>query len=219
MNHPPFVMPRLATLIRQAMPRLLEGVIAPLAVFYAALAVLGLNGALIAAVSWVYLGVGWRLIRRRRVPGTMILATIAITVRAVLGWWSGSAVVYFIQPELGTICISMAFLASVRLRRPLVEKLTLDYIHLPSFVLRHERVRRFFARITLLWAFVLLTNSAMSIWLLLHQSIGTYLLVRTTAVAIISSLAFAGSVWAFRRMLHRLHAETPAAQAALPATT
>ncbi len=210
MHHPPFAMPRLTALVKQAVPRLLEGVIAPLAVFYAALAVLGLNGALVAAVAWVYLGVGWRLIRRRRVPGTMVLAMIAITTRALLGWWSGSAVVYFIQPELGTICISMAFLASVRLRRPLVEKLTLDYIHLPSFVLKHERVRRFFARITLLWAFVLLTNSTVSIWLLLHQSIGTYLLVRTTVVAVISGLAFAGSAWAFRRVLHRLNTEAPA---------
>lgn len=210
MNHAPFALPRLTALIKQAVPRLLEGVVAPLAVFYAALAVLGLRGALMAAVAWVYLGVLWRLVRRQPVPGTMILAAIAITVRTLLGLWSGSAVVYFIQPELGTICISMVLLASVRMRRPLVQRLTLDYIHLPSFVLRHERVRRFFARITLLWAFVLLVNSSVSIWLLLHQSIGTYLLVRTTAVAVISGLAFLASVWAFRRVLQRLHADVPA---------
>ncbi|MFI7532763.1 VC0807 family protein [Streptosporangium sp. NPDC049376] len=205
MSHPPVVLPRLTALVRQAVPKLLEGVVAPLAVFYAALAVLGLNGALIAAVSWVYAGVGWRLVRRVRVPGTMVLAAIAITVRALFGLWSGSAVVYFLQPELGTICISVAFLASVRLNRPLAQKLTLDYIHLPSAVLRHERVRRFFARITLLWAFVLLANSSVSIWLLLHESIGTYLLVRTGVVALISGLAAAVSVYAFRRVLRRLH--------------
>ncbi|WP_327044523.1 DUF3159 domain-containing protein [Microbispora sp. NBC_01189] len=210
MNHTPFAMPRLTALIKQAVPRLLEGVVAPLAVFYAALAVLGLRGALMAAISWVYLGVLWRLVRRQPVPGTMIFAAIAITVRTLLGLWSGSAVVYFIQPELGTIVISMVLLASVRMRRPLVEKLTLDYIHLPSFVLRHQRVQRFFARITLLWAFVLLVNSSVSIWLLLHQSIGTYLLVRTTAVAVITGIAFLASVWAFRRVLRRLHTEAPA---------
>ncbi|MEV4093632.1 VC0807 family protein [Streptosporangium saharense] len=214
MSHPPVVLPRLTALVRQAVPKLLEGVVAPLAVFYAALALLGLNGALIAAVSWVYAGVGWRLVRRIRVPGTMVLAAIAITVRALLGLWSGSAVVYFLQPELGTICISMAFLASVRLNRPLAQKLTLDYIHLPSAVLRHERVRRFFARITLLWAFVLLANSSVSIWLLLHQSIGTYLLVRTSVVALISGLAAAVSVYAFRRVLRRLSAPSPAGETA-----
>ncbi|MEU9891738.1 VC0807 family protein [Sphaerisporangium sp. NPDC051011] len=213
MNHPSFTLPRITALLRQAVPKLLEGVVAPLAVFYTALALLGLDGALIAAVSWVYAGVLWRVVRRRPVPGTMLLAAIAITARAAVGWWTGSAVVYFLQPELGTICISMAFLASVRLNRPLVQKLTLDYIHLPSAVLRHERVRRFFARITLLWAFVLLANSAVSIWLLLHQSIGTYLLVRTAVVAAISGVAIGISIYAFRRVLRRLHADTPRPQA------
>ncbi|MFC4536586.1 VC0807 family protein [Sphaerisporangium dianthi] len=213
MNAPHFTLPRINALLRQAVPRLLEGVVAPLAVFYTALAILGLDGALVAAVCWVYAGVLWRVVRRRPVPGTMMLAAIAITARAALGWWTGSAVVYFLQPELGTICISMAFLASVRLNRPLVQRLTLDYIHLPSAVLRHERVRRFFARITLLWAFVLLANSAVSIWLLLHQSIGTYLLVRTSVVAAISGAAVGVSIYAFRRVLRRLHADTPAAPA------
>ncbi|GGO15755.1 hypothetical protein GCM10010116_31680 [Microbispora rosea subsp. aerata] len=210
MNHAPFALPRLTALIRQAVPRLLEGVVAPLVVFYAALAVLGLRVALVAVVSWVYLGVLWRLVRRRPVPGTMILAAIAITVRTVIGLWTGSPVLYFIQPELGTICISAVLLASVRMRRPLVQRLTLDYVHLPSFVLRHERVRTFFARITLLWAFVLLVNSAMSIWLLLNQPIADYLIMRTAAVAVVTGLAFLGSVWAFRRVLRRLHTEAPA---------
>lgn len=205
MNHPATTLPRLTSLARQAVPRLLEGVVAPLAVFYAALAVLGLTGALIAAVSWVYLGVAWRLVRGIRVPATMFLAAIAVTVRALVGFWTGSWVVYFIQPELGTICISMAFLASVRLNRPLVQKLTLDYIHLPSAVLKHERMRRFFARITLLWAFVLLANSTVSIWLALHQSLGTFMLLRTSAVAVISGCAIAFSIFAFKRVLGRLH--------------
>ncbi|WP_250563442.1 DUF3159 domain-containing protein [Sphaerisporangium fuscum] len=201
----------MTALLKQAVPKVLEGVVAPLAVFYAALAVLGLDGALITAVAWVYAGVLWRVVRRRPVPGTMVLAAIAITARAALGWWTGSAVVYFLQPELGTICISMAFLASVRLNRPLVQKLTLDYIHLPSALLRHERMRRFFARITLLWAFVLLANSTVSIWLLLHQSIGTYLLVRTSVVAAISCAAVGVSIYAFRRVLRRMHTDSPAA--------
>ncbi|WP_214326115.1 VC0807 family protein [Nonomuraea sediminis] len=205
MNHPPIQLPRLAALARQAVPKLLEGVVAPLAVFYAALTVLGLKGALAAAVGYVYLGLIYRLVRRIRIPATMILAAIAITARAAVGFWTGSWVIYFIQPELGTICISMAFLASVRFNRPLVQKLTLDYIHLPSAVLRHERVRRFFARITLLWAFVLLANSTVSIWLALHESLGTFMLLRTSAVAVMSGLAITFSIFAFKRLLHRLH--------------
>ncbi|MEU0566569.1 VC0807 family protein [Nonomuraea sp. NPDC005983] len=205
MSHPPVTLPRLTALVRQAIPRLLEGVVAPLAVFYGAMTLLDFKLALAAVVVWVYAGIGWRLVRGVRVPATMFLAAIAITARAAVAFWTGSWVWFFIQPELGTICISMAFLASVRLNRPLVQKLTLDYIHLPSAVLRHERVRRFFARITLLWAFVLLANSTVSIWLAVHESLGTFMLLRTSAVAVISGLAITFSIFAFKRLLHRLH--------------
>ncbi|MBG0812846.1 VC0807 family protein [Planomonospora sp. ID82291] len=211
MNHSPVTLPRLTALLRQAVPRLLEGVVAPLAVFYTAFALLGEVGGMAAAMTWVYAGVGWRLVRRVPVPATMYLASLAITLRVLVSLWFGGAQFYFLQPELGTICLSMVFLASVRLRRPLAQKLTLDYVHLPAVVLKHERVRRFFARITLLWAFVLLANSTVSIWLLIQQSVGSqllvgpYLLIRTTAVAVITGLAAVVSVCAFRRVLRRLH--------------
>ncbi|MED7926720.1 VC0807 family protein [Nonomuraea sp. LP-02] len=202
-------LPRLGALAREAAPKLLEAVVAPLAVFYLAMVVLGFKWALIATVAWVYLGVAWRLVRRVKVPATMFLAAFAITVRALVSFWTGTWMWFFIQPELGTICISMAFLASVRLNRPLVQKLTLDYIHLPSAVLKHERIRRFFARITLLWAFVLLMNSTLSIALAVYESLGgslgAFMILRTSAVAVISGLAIAFSIWAFKRVLRRLH--------------
>lgn len=210
MSHPPVVLPRLTTLAKQAIPRLLEGVVAPLAVFYAFMAALGLKWALVAAAVYVYGCVGIRLVKRIRVPATMFLALLAITVRTAVGFWTGSWVWYFIQPELGTIVLSMVFLASVRLNKPLVQKLTLDYIHLPSSVLKHERVRRFFVRITLLWAFVLLANSTVSIWLALHEPLGTFMVLRTSSVAVISGLAIAFSLLAFKRILRRLH-HAPAA--------
>lgn len=209
MNSPPVTLPRLTALARQAAPKLLEAVVAPLAVFYLAMVILGFQWALALTVAWVYLGVAWRLIRGIKVPATMYLAAFAITVRAVVAFWTGTWMWFFIQPEMGTICIGIAFLASVRLNRPIVQKLTLDYIHLPSAVLGHERVRRFFARITLLWAFVLLANSSLSIFLAVYQylegSLGAYMLLRTSAVAVISGAAITFSVVAFKRLLHRLH--------------
>jgi hypothetical protein len=218
---PPAVsVPGLAALARQAAPRLLESVVVPLTVFYTALRVIGLTGALAATLACVYGAAAWRLLRRHRVSATMILAMIAATARAAVALWSGSAVIYFLQPELGTICISMAFLASAWLRRPLVRKLVLDYIHLPEVVIKHIRVRRFFVRLTVGWALVLLFNASLSIWLLLHQSIGTYLLVRPLAVTVISCVAFAASVAAFRRVLRRLgadHAVEHGVPAAYPA--
>ncbi|MFG6197390.1 hypothetical protein [Nonomuraea sp. JJY05] len=120
--------PSLMSLARQAIPRLLEAVIIPLALFYTA--------------------------------------------------WSGSAVVYFLQAELGTISLSMVFLASIWLRRPLVGKLIGEYVQLPQAVMAHERIRRCFVHLAVLWALVLLANATVSIWLLLSVTLGIYLPVR-----------------------------------------
>ncbi|MFI9561119.1 VC0807 family protein [Nonomuraea endophytica] len=155
-------------------------------------------------LTWVYGNAAARLLLRRAISATMILALLAITARSALAWWSGSAIVYFLQPELGTICISVAFVVSVWLRRPLVGKLISDYIHLPTRLIRHARMQRCFARLTLLWAVILLLNAGMSIWLLLSQTIEIYLLVRPLAVAGTCGLAFLGSVWIFLRLLRHI---------------
>jgi intracellular septation protein A len=197
-------LPGLMSLARQAVPRLLEAVIIPLALFYAALAAFGLNGALAAVLAWAYGNLALRRLCGRPLSASMMLATVAITVRVALAAWSGSALVYFLQPELGTICFSMVFLASVRLRRPLVGKLIGEYVRLPRAVMAHARIRRCFVQLTLLWALVLLANATLSIWLLLSVPLGTYLLVRPIAVAAISVLAFTCSVALFLRALRRL---------------
>src|SRR3954467_9252972 len=71
-HHHVFELPRLTAMLKHALPPFLEGVIAPVAVFYAALVLLGLNGALVAAVGWVYVGILWRVIRRQRVSGMLM---------------------------------------------------------------------------------------------------------------------------------------------------
>ena len=194
-------------MLRHALPRFVEGVIAPVAVFYAALVLLGLNGALVAAVGWVYAGILWRVLRGQAVPGMLLLAALGVTVRAILAAVTGSAVVYFLQPTLGTLLVSMTFLTSVPLGRPLAQKLATDMVPLPEAFLAHIRVRQFFLRISLLWSLVFLVNAAISLWMLFHESIGTYLWVRTPLVAGLGAAAVAVSVLGFRRCLRHVNAE------------
>jgi hypothetical protein len=195
-------------MLKHALPPFLEGVIAPVAVFYAALVLLGLNGALVAAVGWVYVGILWRVIRRQPVSGMLMLAALGVTVRAVLAGVTGSAVVYFLQPTLGTLLVSMTFLASVPLRRPLAQKLATDMVPLPEAFLAHVRVQQFFLRISLLWSLVFLVNAVISLWMLFHESIGTYLWVRTSLVAALGAMAVAISLLGFRRCLRHVNTET-----------
>jgi hypothetical protein len=211
-----FEMPRLTILLRHALPRFVEGVLAPVAVFYAALVVLGFHGALIAAVGWVYLGVLLRVVRRRPVPGTLLLAAIGVTARAVVSAVTGSVVIYFLQPTFGTLLVAMTFLASVPLGKPLAQKLAVDMVPLPDAFLEHERVRQFFLRISLLWSLVLLANVAITLWLLLSQSIGVFLWVRTSVVAALGAAAIGVSIISFRRLLRRVNAERSHAPRVLP---
>jgi intracellular septation protein A len=209
--HHGFELPCLARLLRHALPRFVEGVIAPVAVFYAAFALLGLTGGLVAAVSWVYGGIAWRYWRGHGVPAMLMLAALGVTVRAVLAAITGSPVVYFLQPTLGTLLVSMAFLASVPLGRPLAQKVATDMVPMPEAFLEHARVRQFFLRISLLWALVFLANAVFSLWMLFHESIGTYLWVRTSTVALLGAAAAAVSVLGFKRCLRHVNGE-PAVQ-------
>ncbi|GGV27731.1 hypothetical protein GCM10010182_58240 [Actinomadura cremea] len=204
-GHHVFELPRVRALLVHALPRFFEGVIAPVLVFYAALTLLGLNGALVAAVAWVYGGIAYRYLRGHPVPGMLMLAAVGVTVRAGLSAATGSAVVYFLQPTLGTLLVSMSFLASVPLGKPLAMKLARDMAPIPDAFLKHGRVHRFFLRISLLWSMVLFTNVLVSVWMLFNQSIGTYLWLRTSIVAALGAVGVGISVWGFRRLLRHIN--------------
>ena len=183
-------LPRISVLVRHAAPRVLEGMILPVAVFYAGL-----------IVAWVYGGVALRLVRRQSVPGTVLLAVLAITVRAVLALVTGDVFIYFLQPTLGVFCASLAFLTTAAAPRPLIQRVTTDLVPLPDHLMRHPRMRRFFRHLSLLWGGVQFVNGTLSLWLLFSESIETYLIVRTAAVAVLMVLAAGASLFAFKRVL------------------
>jgi hypothetical protein len=161
---PHFEMPRLRTLARHAVPHVLEGTVVPLALFLLMLRFIGVWGAVLMGLGWTYVAVARRLVTGRRVPGVLLLAAVTLTARTVIAIVSGSVVVYFLQPTLGTALIAGAFLLSVPLGRPLAERLARDFCPIPTPVLMHERVRQFFLRITLLWAFTQLANASLTLW-------------------------------------------------------
>ena len=151
----------------------------PLLVFYAALWLVGVWGGLVGALVWSYTAIGRRLVTGRPVPGLLVLGVIGLTARTVVAALSGSVFVYFLQPTLTTVLIAGVFLASVPAGRPIAQRLAGDFCPLPATFIGSPPVRRFFARITVLWAFVQLTNAALSIWLLITQPVGTYVLAKS----------------------------------------
>jgi hypothetical protein len=179
MHHPPLEIPRLRALARHALPNLVEATLVPLLVFYAALWLVGVWGGLIGALVWSYTAIVRRLVTGRSVPGLLVLGVVGLTARTVVAALSGSVFVYFLQPTLTTVLVAGVFLASVPAGRPIAERLAGDFCPLPATFIGSPPVRHFFARITLLWAFVQLANAGLSIWLLITQPVGTYVLARS----------------------------------------
>src|SRR5918996_5931692 len=176
---PHFEIPRLRTLARHAVPHVVEGTIIPLGLFLLMLRFVGVWGAVLIGLGWTYTAVARRLLTRRPVPGILVLGAITLTARTVVAMVSGSVVVYFLQPTLGTALVAGAFLLSVPLGRPLAQRLARDFCPIPEDVLANTHVQQFFLRITLLWAVTQLANAAVTIWLLLSQSVATFLLAKT----------------------------------------
>jgi intracellular septation protein A len=195
----PIPAPRLAALARHATPHLLEATLIPLGLFSGGLKLMGLWGALLAALIWSYSSLLRRLVTRRRVPGMLMLGIVGLTARTALALATGSAFLYFLQPTVGTGLVASVFLGSVLLGRPLAMRLAADFMPLPEALLAHHGVRRFFQRISLLWAAVFLANAGISLWLLVSQSLATFLWTRTVASLTLTGLAVAISTHYFRR--------------------
>ena len=212
-EHHHFELPRLRDLAWRSFPKVLEAMLVPLALFYAALWALGPTGAICAALGWNYLALVRRIWRRERLPGLLLIATLGLTARSVLALASGSSLfLYFLQPSLATALLGGAFLLSVPLGRPLAEKLAHDFVPLPAWFVTRPRVHKLFVRISLLWALVSLANAAGTIALLVNVPITTYLAAKTGLSAFLTLAGIVVSSWWFRRGIR--HSEPVAVPAA-----
>jgi hypothetical protein len=196
-----FELPRLRHVVRHAMPRVVEATLIPLALFYLAMWMLGMWGALAATLLWSYTAVARRLVRRKPVPAVLVMGAAAMTVRTAIALASGSVFMYFLQPTLGTLTVGAAFLISVPAGKPLAQRLVADFCPIPDALAHHPRVRAFFTRITLLWAFVQMANAAITVWLLTSQSVSVYLMAKTLVSWTLTLGTIATcSVWFLRSM-------------------
>jgi intracellular septation protein A len=196
-------LPPWRTVARQAARHLVENTLAPLVVFYLALATLGLQWAFASALALCWGIVAVRLVRRQPVPALLLLAAALVTARGVIGLATGSVFLYFLQPSLGNFAVGAVFLASASLGRPLIARLAGEFCAFPAEVISHQRLQSFFRRVSLLWAFVFCANGAVAIWMLVSVPVGQYLLLSTSSSTGLILVAAATSLWWFRRSMNR----------------
>ena len=196
-------LPSFRAIARRTTGTLLETTLVPLALFYAMLAAGGTRAGVAAGLAWSYAAVLRRVVGHGAIPGMLILGTLLITTRAVVAFSTGSAFIYLLQPTLGTFVIAALFLLSAPLRRPIIAKLANDFCVLPEAMLTNPVVERMFLRLSVMWGVVHLVNGSATLWLLLHERIGTFLVLKTTgSLALTAVAAGASYVW-FRISMRR----------------
>jgi hypothetical protein len=111
--------------------------------------------------------------------------------------------IYFLQPTLGTFLVAGLFLISVPLGHPLAERLAHDFCALPDSLIANLHVKKFFLRISLLWAVTYLVNGAMTLYLLMGSSLGTYLVLRpVVSLTLLVGAITVSSLYFFRSLRH-----------------
>src|ERR1700743_1098088 len=164
-------LPALGAILRDGGKNLLESTLVPLGLFYLLLTAVGLDGGLIAAVSWSVLAVIRRVVLRRKIPAVLILTTVLLIARTVLGMVTGSVFLYFLQPTLQNFLIAFVLLASLPFGRPFLAKLADDFCAFPATFSQHPRVVQFFRRVSLLWALVFVTNGVATLYILARWTV------------------------------------------------
>lgn len=182
---------------------MVEGKLIPLIVFLGFLEWVGMTAGLLAALGWSVAASLYRVATGGTVPGLLILSTISLAGRTVVALATGSLVVYFLQPTITTALVGFAFLVSVRMDRSLAERLAHDFCPFDSETAAHPMLRRFFFRLSLLWALTSLVNASVTLWLLFTQSITTFVVIKSflgpTSTAITLGIA---ALW-FRHSMRR----------------
>jgi len=194
-------MPAPRTALRHAVPVVLEAIVVPLALFYSVLMLWGFRGALLAALGWSFVALARRLHRGERVSMLLMLGTLLLTLRTTVSFITGSSFLYFAQPTAGTIVIALVLFGSAIIGRPFTQRFAGDFCPMDPELLARPPVHRFFVRISVLWATVLLLNAGFVLWLLVTSSLHAFVLERAAVTYTLTACAIYLSIRQFVVMM------------------
>jgi hypothetical protein len=200
---PTLHMPSPCAALRHALPVVLEGVVGPITAFYLALLFSGLRTAVLTALGWSCLALLRRVARGDRISAVLILDVVLLSVRTVVGFVTGNAVLYFLQPMAWSVLVAFVLVGTALAHRPLTQRFAQDFCPFEPALLARPRVQTFFLRVSLLWAGVLIANTGFALWLLLTSSLDTFALARTAISWTLTAGAIACSIYGFTATMRR----------------
>jgi hypothetical protein len=176
----------------------LETVLVPTALLFVLLHTVGLVAGLCAVLSWCVVTVGIRWLSGRHLPGTLLLCAGMLCARAGVALLLSSALVYLLQPVVGSIVMAALFLGSAAVGRPITMRLARDFVALPAHMFHQGGVRRMFTQVALLWGAGRLLDAGMSLGLL-HFGLDAGLLSRGVFSGVLTCVTIAAcTAWGWR---------------------
>jgi len=139
-----------------------ETVVIPTLLMAVLLRTSGLVAAVGSALGWCALSVAVRWVSERRLPGTLLLCAGVLSTRACVALATSSALIYMMQPVLGSCLMAALFLGSALFGRPITERLARDFVALPPEVLNRRGVRRLFSEVAVVWGLSRLADAGMN---------------------------------------------------------
>jgi hypothetical protein len=122
------------------------------------------------------------------------------TGRACVAMWMSSALVFLLQPVLGSLVMAALFVGSAILGRPVTIRLARDFVALPAHVLGRWGVRRMFRNVAILWGLSRVADAALNVGFL-HHGIDAALLARGVFSPLLTILTVAVcAYWGWRSL-------------------
>jgi hypothetical protein len=181
----------------------------PMTVFYASMSLFGLRIAALTVVGVCYAGPLLTLARGKPVLAAGLITAGLLSVRAVIMFFTGSALIYFLQPVAGTIVVATVIGVTALAGRPVLDRLAHEFCPFPPELSTWLRQARFFTRLSLVWSATYLINAAGTVWLLTNSSVGSFIVMKsvlspavTAAAVVISYVIFR---WTVRHHNVRIH--------------
>jgi len=133
------------------------------------------------------------------IPAILMLATLGLTIKTLVGLASGSTFAYFVQPVATTVILSMVFLGSVVIGRPIIARLAHDFCPIHPDVAARQPVMQLFAGLTVLWAVVHIVIGGATFAMLVTLPVAQFVALKTVTSFGVSAAAIVVTVvWALR---------------------
>lgn len=175
------------------LPGVLREGFLPLGAFYAGLELSGLAAGIVAsALASVLIYVYER--RRGRDALLVRLSLGFVAVQSIVGLAAHSATVYLAQPVLLAAAWGLAFLVSIVIGRPLAGALACAWYPFPRWLKESAEFKRVYTVESLVWGAYFLARSALRLAVLLHGSIGGFLVITFLTGTPVTVLLLAWSV-------------------------